>query len=201
MQLWALGLLLELIIAKLVQLLLLSLLLVVLCSSPTPDVLQQIPCYGQQCEGGTAMLRPIRGLKRDLTQRKGNPALPQTLSVCEPYLINLGGGCSQCCCASKEARNCLHGLCLPLDSLTCPADREGSGGIAHPDLSLRLQGWCCTAPGPFPELAEPPQNSLKALLQQMQVPQRLQPPALGGLCEELQAGGGSGAALAGSSCG
>lgn len=74
---WTLGLLLELTISKLVQLISFSAARGSL--QLTPDVLQQIPCNGQRCHGGTAMLRPVRGLKKGLMQRKGNPALPETL--------------------------------------------------------------------------------------------------------------------------
>lgn len=155
-------LLLELIIAKLVQLLLLSVLLVVLCSSPSPDV--------SAGRGGHRGAETRQGVKKGL-----NTEERRSCSAADLDLINHGGGCSQGCCAGRGARNCVHGVSLPSGSLSWPADREGSAGIAHPDVSLTLQGCRCTAPGPFPELAKPPQNSLRAFLQQMQVPQHLQP--------------------------
>lgn len=43
----------------------------------------------------------------------------------EPYLINLGGGCSQCCCVPAKKPGIVSIGSLPLEILTRPADKEG----------------------------------------------------------------------------
>lgn len=103
-------------------------------------------------------------------------------------------------CASKEPRTVSIGCLCPWKS--CPDLQRGAeqskalGALPIQMFDSHCRDVIARLQVPFLSW----QNSLQVLLQWIQVPQPLQSPALCGLCEGFQAGGGGCGGLAGSSC-